>query len=96
MRHATCQKNGIYLTIQRNRSRTDTFGNLINHGIQDQFDVLVPLLYPTDNGRNIGRAQMGCQSGTTGNAFFKFVFCVATGTAEVYQLPGRKCACTFR
>ena len=39
---------------------------------------------------------MGCQPGTAGDTLFKFVFCVATGTAKVYQLPGRKRTGTFR
>ena len=39
---------------------------------------------------------MGCQPGTAGDTLFKFVFCVATGTAKIYQLPGRKRTGTFR
>ena len=96
MCHAACQQNGIYPAVQHNGSRTDAFGNLVNHGIQHRFGMFVPFLYPADNGGNIGRAQMGCQSGTAGDALFKFVFCVAAGTAEVYQLPGRERTGTFR
>ena len=96
MCHAACQQNGIYPAVQHNGSRTDAFGNLVNHGIQHRFGMLVPFLYPADNGGNIGRAQVGCQSGTAGDALFEFVFCVAAGTAEVYQLPGRERTGTFR
>lgn len=57
MCHAARQQNGIYLTVQHNGSRTDAFGYLVNHGIQHQPGMLVPFLYPADNGRHIGRAQ---------------------------------------
>ena len=54
------------------------------------FEGVDSCFYVWINGRHIGRAQMGCQPGTTGDTLFKFVFCVATGTAKIYQLPGRK------
>ena len=87
MCHAARQQNGIYLTVQHNGSRTDAFGYLVNHGIQYQPGMLVPFLYPADNGRHIGRAQMGCQPGTAGDTLFKFVFCVATGQQRSINCP---------
>lgn len=74
MCHAARQQNGIYLTVQHNGSRTDAFGYLVNHGIQHQPGMLVPFLYPADNGRHIGRAQMGCQPGTTGDTLLSSSF----------------------
>ena len=96
MCHTSRKQNGVHLTIKHNSSSAHTLGYLINHCIQHQFRVLVPLLYPLYDGRNICRTQMCRQTGTTGNTLLQFLFGKTTGAANVYQLPGRQGPGTFR
>lgn len=49
----------------------------------------------TYDGGDVGCSQMGSQSGTSGNTFFKFVVREPAAVALVNQLPGRQCAGTF-
>ena len=90
MCHAARQQNGIYLTVQHNGSRTDAFWLSGKSWHPTPTRHACPL--PLSGGQ--WQAHRSCPNGLSARHdrryAFKFVFCVATGTAKIYQLPGRE------
>ena len=76
--------------------RSYLLGYCINHRLQHQFMFFIAGICPSYNSRYVGCTQMSQQASSAIQHFTNFLISIFAAEAQIYQLPGRNCTCTFR
>ena len=96
MCHSARDENGINMATKHGPFCGNILGNVVNHGINNKFGMLIAILDASQNLAHVVRSQMGVETCLASNALQELLLIILAAKAETYQIDCRKAACAFR